>query len=502
MSSSTKEEEDKLTKPKTDSCEKVDLESNVNNILNALSKNVGSGTSPQQNVEYEYEEYEVEEYEEEEEEIKIKSNTKPPKKGTFMTQNISTMQPTPNPRPQPKKQKSPSPTRPMSPKRPQPVPLISNTPNYIEDESEVAAKLDQFIRDGKLPDSNSAQSMLNLINRRKVDALFSSDYESAEIYENAAQTLLNKENSLYSNTERDVKNQTRENRQQFLDNKLQLTEQRYREQIEQNNTECERRLEEAENQHQIEINEFKENWKNPDYLKQFSKPSSRMIQLRYVEKKLALAKRYSDAITQRRLGDQLQQKETESLQKSIEKQMKSDFSKMRERQRSEIERIESHYDKLNEELQAKMKKEMETITFAMKHNNDTAQIDSNNNNRRKWSIYNLGPAMNPQSSLPTPRTKKKFDQYKNERNVQIVLTPFDDATLANLPVKSFRSDRHRLRVSNPPSRCTTALSTGRSSAFASARSKSSASKPKTSKKFSVSLNSNSRSNFPNLNSNS
>ena len=498
MSSSDKEEVGNSSQPEADDSKKGDLEENLDKIIDSLSQNViAGGTTNQPNVEYEYEEYEIEEYEEEEEEIKNSEllSPDPSKKSTFMTQNIATMPPPKPKQPKPQNKTPNSPSRNIICKKkqkPQQVPQLITTKKPIEDPAETSAKLDLLIRDGTLPDTDSTQSVLHLINRRKVDALLSSDYESAGVYENAAQTILTNGIKQQNEELETTSRQNRQNRQQILQNKLKTTEASYNQQLESNAAECEKRLEEAEIRHQGEITEFKNNWKNPDYVKQFSKPSSRMLQLRYVEKKLALAKRYNDAVRQRKIGDKQQQVETEYLQKSLEQQMKNDFAKMREKQRIEIEKIEQHYDKLNDEIHSKMKKEIDSINFALRRN-----IEVKSKPLKNWSSPQSSQS-DVESSLPTPRTKKKFNQYKQDRNVQIILTPFDDATLSKLPVTSLRSDRHKMKMSST-SRSSTALSTARSSTFASSRSKSSLQKSKTGKNFTVGSNT-TKSHFPNLNS--
>lgn len=490
MSSSNQEEKEEKEKPtqSTKSSPEGELEKSVNKIINSLSQNIGPKN--QEDHEYEYEEYEIEEYEEEEESI---PNSRTTKKETFMTQNISTIPPSPKTiktnsisNKKLKDDQNQRNIKKTNQRRKSPPKHITSA----DDQSDAESKLELLIRDGTMPDSDSAQSVLRLINRRKVDALLSSDYESAEVYDKASQNLMMNIGNLSSIESENHECQNRENRQHQLLKKLHETEDRYTQQMQLNINECERRLDEAEQRHFNEVEEFKKNWKNPEYIKQFSKPSSTMLQLRYVEKKLALAKRYNDAVRQRNIGDRQQLIETENLQKNIEKQMKSDFAKMREKQKSEIEKIEEHYDRLNGEIEAKLKRETDAINFALKRNVDSQKPKNVNN--RKFVGRSSGGL---ESALPSPRTKKKFNQYKNDRNAQIILTPFDDATLSKLPVSSLRSDRHKLKPIN--SRSSTTLSTARSAAFSSSRSKSSIQKNRTEKSFSVSLNS--HSNFPNLN---
>lgn len=141
-----------------------------------------------------------------------------------------------------------------------------------------------------------------------------------------------------------------------------------------------------------------------------------------------------------------------------------------------------------------MKRETDQINFALKRN-----IEPKPKSLNKWNVNIKNSGL--ESALPSPRTKKKFNQYKNDRNAQIILTPFDDATLSKLPMSSLRSDKHKLKTpinTSRSSRSSTALSTARSAAFASSRSKSSTQKNKTGKSFTVKMNS--HSNFPNLNS--
>ena len=177
-------------------------------------------------------------------------------------------------------------------------------------------------------------------------------------------------------------------------------------------------------------------------MKQFARPSMKMIHLRFVEKKLAIAKRYSEAVSQRKIGDHQQAIEEEAIQKNLESQMKGDYQKMRDKHKAEIERIENHYDSMNDDLEAKMKKELNLIRFAMKQNIEIKPLDAR---RQKWKVASSGQLKSHQSLIPTPRTKQKFEQYKFDhyQAAQFKVTPFDDETLSKLPVASFRSQKHQ-----------------------------------------------------------
>lgn len=475
--------EDQINK---DSKNEESLTHQMDDVIGSLV-NAGTTPYPQNDDEYTYEEYEIEEYEEEEilepcsttEVRKHKTKTRKVSKNSkknevFMTENTSFEQTSNQNRPK----TIPNPNR-SSTK----VPPLARTPSNEPDPDEVEEMLDGLLKNGTLPSSESREPVLNLINRKKVSALFSADYESAEVYENAAISIIENEVQSAKDHKDHHQEELRNYRNNSLQQKMDDTEKKYKDQIKKNSEECERRLKEAETRHNEEIEQFKENWKNPEYIKQFSKPSSLMLNMRYIEKKLALAKRYGDAINQRKLGDQQQQIEQENLRKTLEIQMKTDYLKMRERHKNEIEKIEGHYDGLNQGLKDRMNREIKSIKFAMTQNNLVKQPDQM---RQKWKM--AGTLKTAQTSLPTPRTKKKFDQYKYERSATLVVTPFDDSTLSKLPTSSFRSPKHQVRGSQP-SRSASALSTGRSALRSSSRS--SISTPKTSPKKK-------NSQFPNL----
>ena len=184
-----------------------------------------------------------------------------------------------------------------------------------------------------------------------------------------------------------------------------------------------------------EIREFKEKWKNPEFLKTFSRPSPKMLQMRHVEKKLAIQKKYMEAKQMKEIADQQQLLEEQEMEEHVLQQMKMDYQKMIDRQQSEIDRVEEFYGENNLRLQMKMKRAIEGLEVAIRQN-DAPKVESTM--RRRWQTATSTSLTAPATAVATPRTQKKYIEYKGERNASLRISPVRDDILDRLPVPKSR----------------------------------------------------------------
>jgi hypothetical protein len=284
---------------------------------------------------------------------------------------------------------------------------------------------------------------LHSLNRKKVDALVHSDYDKAQVYEDAMQSILEHESRELTGMLSDRDRASADFRRETIKQKLQTQTQELNNAIQSNQAEEAQKLQQLESVHNQEIAEFKARWRSAEWLKQFARPSPQMLQMRHVEKKLALQKRYGDAKKMKELTDRRQCLEEDLLKKHVESQLKLDYQKLMERHQSEVDRLETFYGMSNLKLELKLRKTVRGLEIALKQS-EVPRLELAMVKRRK--ARTLASTTAPQNAVLTPRTQKVYAQFRTGRNADLRLPAVDDIITA-LPAPRSRSRLTALSVS-------------------------------------------------------
>lgn len=113
--------------------------------------------------------------------------------------------------------------------------------------------------------------------------------------------------------------------------------------------------------HVREQREYEEKWNDPAMLIPFSKPSPQLLQLRKQQKKMALAKRFSEAKEIKQIADKMQLAEGKEAEKKAMATIKAGFDVIVERQKREIECFDEHERRSLAYIEQERKKATEPI---------------------------------------------------------------------------------------------------------------------------------------------
>ena len=69
--------------------------------------------------------------------------------------------------------------------------------------------------------------------------------------------------------------------------------------------------------HEAKMNKIEEQVSQPEFLHQFDKPSAKLQQIRVIQKEKAIMKDFAGAKEYKRIGDELQKKETEITKRKV-----------------------------------------------------------------------------------------------------------------------------------------------------------------------------------------
>jgi len=89
--------------------------------------------------------------------------------------------------------------------------------------------------------------------------------------------------------------------------------------------------------HQAEILAFEEAWSRPEAMLPFSKPSSKLLQIRKMQKSLALSRNFAEAKSLKQQAEQLQREESQAAEKRATQAMKLEYQQLMESHQRELE---------------------------------------------------------------------------------------------------------------------------------------------------------------------
>ena len=316
-------------------------------------------------------------------------------------------------------------------------------------EREIEEALEELRTNKKPPRKSIADYVMARINRDKVDALYNSDYDKAEECDMMAAIIAqqatkeNKERAAY-----DLSCDLEERSNEIQDKYKQRSEY-WKTRLMCNEKECDAKVAELQALQREEVNEFKAKWQSEDFMRQFNKPSVRLLQLRDIEKKLALQRKYTEAKQMKKMADDVQKQEERDIHRQLQEKMRNDYNKLRQRHKSEIAKLERFYEEQEQDMRLKMKRELDGLEKAMK----AMEMKQSAPVKRRYFTPKARFADDtfvnePTSTIPTPRTLQRFAQYRNERNGGLRIAPMDDATMSRLPSAPFKSRRQRPQTSH------------------------------------------------------
>lgn len=312
---------------------------------------------------------------------------------------------------------------------------------------ELHEALRQLVDLRALPPDDMLPEVMNLCNRKRVEALYNSDYDEAARMDDAAQQILQGQDALAREKTEYYRKKEMQMRIDQLEEKYQSRKSYWDNKISADQNECDEKIFTLQRQHQLEIKQFKENWKSPDYIKQFVRPSPRLLQLRHIEKKMAIQRMYNEAKNTKRIADALQAQEEEIGNRHLEQKMQIDWKKMKNRQYSEIEKIRSHHDKIETDWKIQMKKELDIVTNAIKQVSMRKSIPLTERSIMfSPKQYQTREISQQCSTIPTPRTQQKYSNYKDDPNGKLNLSPMSRSNFSKLE-KTPRAQKRRPQTS-------------------------------------------------------
>ena len=267
--------------------------------------------------------------------------------------------------------------------------------------------ISEFKNNGVSPPEKYALFLYKLLDKKRVEALVVSNYDLAEecdMISSKIQKALKEKEIISKNDE--IMGELYQ-RYKLLTLKKKEIVKKYNTMVEEFKLDSAKKLDDIINKHKVEMEELREKWKNDDFLRQFNKPSTRLLQLREMEKSMAISKMYSKAKETKSIADQMQKEESQKAQQKIAAQMEKERSKLKLTHNKEI-LVHSEYEK---KTIAKLQQEMERTLNPIE--NALLQLKAKRSPVKKLVSSNTN-FDEKDATLFSPRTRTMYSQFRKQ----------------------------------------------------------------------------------------
>jgi hypothetical protein len=159
------------------------------------------------------------------------------------------------------------------------------------------------------------------------------------------------------------------------------------------------RYEELRRSHEAELEEFELQWSDSDYLMAFRKPSPNLLQLRTIEKRLAILKQFDRAAIVRREADKLERAEMRDAQERAVTAMRTEYSNMITKHKREMECFEGFTNRVHWKIEKHKHEHVDPLQRLIARLTGEATPAATQEKKKEKLV--LGPAW-PETSRPVP----------------------------------------------------------------------------------------------------
>ncbi|OHS99494.1 hypothetical protein TRFO_34077 [Tritrichomonas foetus] len=175
---------------------------------------------------------------------------------------------------------------------------------------ELHSALQKLLNTKKLPPMEMRESLINYARKQSLYQLMAEDYDQAAKIDDAIDTLLKSLQQEDLNAETTQQNLTLAQRLEDAKNKRIIMEEKHKQRIDDFKRNEQQRLEDLQQQHEIDRRAFEAEWSSEEVTRQFNKPSSSLFQIRRQQKAFAISHDFANAKALKKIGDAMQKEES------------------------------------------------------------------------------------------------------------------------------------------------------------------------------------------------
>ena len=293
----------------------------------------------------------------------------------------------------------------------QPYVYQKEQPKGPSDE-ELGRAVRSFQNFGSLPAQNETSAVSSYIGRQELESMISGDYKKAKEYDQLQKKL---HSAVSQNKSNEIIKRREEHLQQQIDNaenQLKVLTKKWEDKIKEVSQSEQEKLDALGAEQNRKLEQFDRKYEDVNALREYSKPSIQLLNLRHQERVLLLANDFKGAQRANKQAEELEEKEAERAQTTAEADinMKRDNLAKTLQKQVDIRSVKA-IDRIN---QMKYQKEKEEAALTLHIDNLKRSLSSLRSSTNIAARIQAQSAMAPVIPHMSPRTQKKINAFKND----------------------------------------------------------------------------------------
>jgi len=315
------------------------------------------------------------------------------------------------------------------------LPPLSTTPRQDADCKKL---LSEYTTTNKLPPLHMRKSLIQYINREKVNSIVAQKFTEASKLQDVASRLIL--DIVLSDEKKKVQGKI-----ETLENKLIEVEKSIKDLGIQTESLIRDELAKQKESrsillanHEDQLESFESRWNDSSFLQKFARPSTYLLQMKGMERSMVLSKMFEEAENHKKKTQMIEREESRTAQQKAYTEMTRERTRLLEKQRIEISSFDSHCNKSLGDI--KKVQELRLQPLVARKNTLLSDLKVLNNQIESQTVTKSVDIPHP---IMTPRTAQRLSLYKSvSKAPQVTVKPLGNVN----PMKK-------------KSRCTTAIGT-------------------------------------------
>ncbi|EAY19452.1 hypothetical protein TVAG_101700 [Trichomonas vaginalis G3] len=296
-----------------------------------------------------------------------------------------------------------------------------------------------------LPPMEMRPSLIDYGRKMSVQHTMTEEYDAAASDDEAVNVLLNSLKDDKTNTNSEIEKQNIKERIEEVEKQKKIVEEKYKELITRMKEQDKQNLEKLKQQQDDERKKFEEKWSTPEAVIPYSKPSSKLLQLKRMQKAMALNHEFAKAKAFKQQAEEMQKEEAAVGSKQAAEVMKTQYKTLLEQQQRQLECFNEKCERKIRVQESLRDAELASLENARK------QLSQRPTNRMKKPRVTIPDVTSRDMRATTPsglvstRTRSQYATFKKQPELsKLDVKPLDVPAIirpltANSPRKSSRT---------------------------------------------------------------
>lgn len=284
-----------------------------------------------------------------------------------------------------------------------------------EEKKAVADALDKLLTSNEIPPEHLQHQVHSFLRKELIHATMQEDYSRASELESASVFLSTAFELQASETKKNQSKQFLNERFNNIKNAYEQEASEWQKIFEIYREQQQVQQEKLEEMHRKELEEFEQKWSNSESMTKFNKPSSSLLYMRRMQKKLAIAHQFEEALKIKQEADELQNNEADEAQKKAEEAMIIEYDNLIEKHNRTIECFQAHQRSTEVFLKTEQGRILQPLENQMKHFQNLINKDKPTNLKPttyKFLSTTKSRLAAAELTPSSPRTLGKYTSFK------------------------------------------------------------------------------------------